>query len=114
MISALLRKTLTNYLFFPIAKHINIAPNLITLLSLPFAFLALVFISLKNWYIALLFIFISSIIDNIDGAVAKLHNKKTRFGSYLDGFCDKIQEFFIYLGLALAGYVFESFVAFSL
>ncbi len=46
---------------------------------------------------------LSSACDMLDGAVARLGNKGTRFGAFLDSTMDRFSDFAIYAGLA-AGY----------
>jgi len=99
-------------LLTPIAKHmIKINPNLLTWISLLFAFLAglLFFLSspnneLSHYYLlgASLFVFLNGLFDAIDGKVAKLSNKTSKRGDYLDHALDRFADVFIVGGLALS------------
>ena len=112
MIAGKLRDSLNKAIFYPIGKKLSfLSPNSITALTYPLCMIAGYFVYLQNYPLALLFIFLSSIVDNLDGAVAKANNKRTDFGSYFDAFTDRIQEFFILLGFALSGYAVEAFIA---
>jgi CDP-diacylglycerol---glycerol-3-phosphate 3-phosphatidyltransferase len=55
-------------------------------------------------------------LDNIDGSVARLTNKTTKFGAFLDSVLDRISESAIFLGLAWwyvgQGKPVEGFVAY--
>ena len=113
MIARLLRKKITEGLLFPLVRSINTDPNHITLLTYPLAIICAYFLYIKEYPLALLFLILSSVTDNLDGAVAKLHNRRTDFGNYFDAFSDKIQEFFVFMGFALSGYALESFFAIS-
>ncbi|MCX6774386.1 MAG: CDP-alcohol phosphatidyltransferase family protein [Candidatus Micrarchaeota archaeon] len=114
MIAEKLRDILNKSIFFPIGKKLSfLSPDFITSWAYPLCILAGYFIFIKDYPLALLFILLSSVVDNLDGAVAKANNKKTSFGSYFDAFTDRIQEFFILLGFALSGYAVEAFFAIS-
>jgi len=79
----------------------GISANTFTLASLLFATISFVFlVRMKiNW--ALLFFIIASILDLIDGAVAKVRGESTKTGAYLDTICDRYVE-----GLILLGFLF--------
>jgi phosphatidylglycerophosphate synthase len=52
-------------------------------------------------------VFLSSIFDSADGMLARSQNRCTRFGLFLDLFCDRIVDFAILTGIAL-GYYFDT------
>ena len=45
---------------------------------------------------------LSSACDMLDGAVARIGDKKTRFGAFLDSTLDRVSDFVVYAGLAVA------------
>ncbi len=114
MIAKLLRKKISEKILLPIGKKIPLTPNQITTLTYPLAIIAFLFILQKEFLLSLVFIILSTIMDNLDGAVAKAQNKKTDFGSYYDAITDKIQEIIIMSGFALIGYSLEAFFAISM
>ncbi|MEO0128834.1 MAG: CDP-alcohol phosphatidyltransferase family protein [candidate division WOR-3 bacterium] len=86
----------------PIVKlliKLNIAPNVITILSLIIAVLA--FFAYKNgaFWLGGIILFFSSILDTFDGEIARQTNRVTKFGGFLDSTLDRVNEFLIYLGL---------------
>ena len=95
------------YIFRPlvniIAKglsKIGITPNIATILMLISAilsFVSLVFFS--NLLIFGIFIFITGMLDGVDGAIARLTNKSTKLGGFFDSIMDRCSEFLIFLGL---------------
>jgi len=93
-----------------IAK-LGLTPNQVTILSIPAAIAAAYFIYIMNLPLALLFIILSIVIDNLDGAVARARKMVTKFGSYFDVMCDKYVEMIFYAGFAFAGFPIESFLA---
>ncbi|TFG01414.1 MAG: CDP-alcohol phosphatidyltransferase family protein [Promethearchaeota archaeon] len=100
-------KLRVRYIFRPlvnlIAKglsKIGVTPNVATILMLIFAIFS--FISLVFFYNLLyfaIFIFITGIMDGVDGAIARLTNKSTKFGGFFDSIMDRFSEFIIFLGL---------------
>ncbi len=100
-------KLRVRYIFRPlvnlIAKglsKIGVTPNIATILMLIFAIFS--FISLVFFYNLLyfaIFIFCSGIMDGVDGAIARLADKSTKFGGFFDSIMDRISEFIIFLGL---------------
>ena len=95
------------YLFKPlvnlIAKgliKIGITPNIATLIMVCFSilsFVSLVFFS--NLLYFSIFVFITGLMDGCDGAIARLTNRVTKFGGFIDSIMDRTSEFFIFLGL---------------
>jgi archaetidylinositol phosphate synthase len=81
-----------------------LTPNQYTLLSLFFAFIFFYFLVKKNLLFALIFFFLSGILDFIDGAVARYKNLSTKKGAYLDTIIDRYVE-----GLFLLGILFLPF-----
>jgi archaetidylinositol phosphate synthase len=96
----------------PIARRmVNINPNSLSWISLIFAFLAglLFFLSSPNneyvnYYLsgAGVFIFLNGLFDAIDGKVAKLANKTSKRGDFLDHALDRFADVFIVGGLAIS------------
>ncbi len=90
---------------------IGINPNVLTLLSLIFAFIAGMFFyfsnpntELQNFYLfpASLFVFLNGFFDAIDGKVAKITNKSSLKGDFLDHAVDRYADVLILGGLALS------------
>jgi len=70
----------------------GIFPNTFTFFSLIFAALSFIFIIKNNFILAATFFIIASLLDLIDGAVAKFKNVATKTGAYLDTICDRYVE----------------------
>jgi archaetidylinositol phosphate synthase len=95
-----------------IAKKLkNLNPNHLSWLSLFFALFAGIFFyfskpanELINYYLyfAALFVFLNGLLDAIDGKVAKMSNKSTRKGDFLDHAIDRYGDVMILCGLALS------------
>ena len=86
---------------------ISISPNVLSWFSLVFAILAGLFFYYStpdNYFllIAVLFVFLNGFFDAIDGKVAKLTNKASKKGDFIDHAIDRYADTFILGGLALS------------
>lgn len=79
----------------------GLSPNFFTFLILVFGFIAAYFIYLGYFKLAIFFILISGLMDFIDGAVAKVNKKETKFGGLFDSVADKTSELSWYLAFGL-------------
>lgn len=99
-----------NFAILPIAKMCkNINPNTISWIGLLLAFISGVFFAFSyNHYIFLIFgailVIISGYFDSLDGKVAKIFNKCTRKGDYLDHVFDRYADMFMIGGIAISGW----------
>jgi CDP-diacylglycerol--serine O-phosphatidyltransferase len=69
-------------------SFLKIVPNLLTISGLCIGFSAIRFAMDQKWEIAALCVVIASLIDGIDGKVARLLNASSTFGAELDSLCD--------------------------
>jgi archaetidylinositol phosphate synthase len=70
----------------------QIPPNYFTIASVIFAIFYFFSLIKNNLILAILFFILASILDFIDGAVAKFSQKQTDLGAYLDTICDRYVE----------------------
>ncbi len=98
----------------PIAKKLNkVDPSIVTLGNLIFSFLAFLLIINKSFLEGLIALVLASFMDLLDGAVAKINNKRTFLGNYLDAATDKLGEFLVFLSFMVIGFYVEAFLAFG-
>jgi len=100
--------------FMAIAKRFsNVDPNVLTWLSLVFAIIAGLFFyfsskefELVNFFLcaAVIFVTLNGLFDAIDGKVAKLTNKVSKKGDFLDHALDRYADVFMVGGLALSSW----------
>jgi archaetidylinositol phosphate synthase len=92
-------------------RFVNVNPDIFTWASALFAFLAGVFfyfssptLELTNYYLygAVIFVTLNGLFDAIDGKVAKLANKTSKRGDFLDHAIDRYADVFMVGGLALS------------
>ena len=88
----------------PIAKQTSINPNIITISSPLLAVVSAVFFGTGNLLGGALFILISGLFDVLDGAIARYHNKASKFGAFLDSTMDRFSDAIIIIGLIFGGY----------
>jgi archaetidylinositol phosphate synthase len=100
--------------FMAIAKRFSkVDPNVLTWLSLVFAFIAGLFFYFSskefesvNFFLcaAVIFVSLNGLFDAIDGKVAKLTNKVSKKGDFLDHALDRYADVFMVGGLALSSW----------
>lgn len=78
----------TGYFF----SKFKIPPNYFTIASIFFAIFYFFSLIKNNLILAILFFILASILDFIDGAVARFTNKTTKLGAYLDTILDRYAE----------------------
>jgi len=97
-----------------ISKHFSkVNPDVFTWISVIFAFIAGLFFyfsspetELFNFYLyfAALFVFLNGLFDAMDGKIAKLANKVSKRGDFLDHALDRYADVFMVGGLALSAW----------
>ena len=95
-----------------IAK-IGINPNIFTSLALIWAVIAAYLIANNNIISGIIFVILASIWDALDGSLARVLGKTSKFGNYLDALIDRYVEIIIFFGFALAGFQIEAFLVIS-
>jgi len=77
------------------------SPNFFTSFILIFGFIAACFICFGSFWWAIFFILLSGLMDGIDGAVAKVNKKESKFGALFDSTSDKTTEIVFYIALGI-------------
>ncbi|MBS3782388.1 MAG: CDP-alcohol phosphatidyltransferase family protein [Candidatus Thermoplasmatota archaeon] len=90
----------------PIAEKLKVVnPNVISWSSLIFALLAGIsfYLSYKPLYVLSggIFVFLNSLLDALDGKIAKITGKDSKRGDFLDHTIDRYSDIFILLGIIL-------------
>lgn len=90
--------------FRPVARSITgINPNTLTLLGLFISLISAFFFARGDVLIAGFVLLLSGFFDALDGAVAREHNRITRFGGFLDSVSDRFADAAIIFGAMLGG-----------
>ena len=90
-------------------SRLGLSPNQWTILALIPALIAFYFLVNESFLLAGLSFIIAAAVDVIDGGVAKVTGRVTKFGAYLDTIVDRYVE-----GIILFGLLFASLPGFSL
>ncbi|WP_297828221.1 archaetidylinositol phosphate synthase [uncultured Methanobrevibacter sp.] len=98
-----LRPLLTRILN-PIAKYLNINPNIITVISPFVAIIAAYGFANHMLILGTIAILMSGFLDVMDGAIARFHGKSSKFGAFLDSTMDRFADAIIYIGIIFGGY----------
>ena len=98
-----LRPLLTKILN-PLARNLNINPNIVTVIS-PFVAILAAY-GFANHYLILgcIAILFSGFLDVVDGAVARYYDRASPFGAFLDSTMDRFADAIIYIGIIFGGY----------
>ena len=91
--------------FLEILTKLNVSPNFITVLGLLFTTVSVFFIINGKFLISGVILTLGSILDAIDGALARRSNQVSKFGAFLDSTVDRIADF---LPLAALAYYFRN------
>ncbi len=87
-----------------ICVKLHIKPNYLTILSLILMLIGFyILCTYSNILFFIITLLVSSILDAVDGAVARYTNQVTGFGSFLDSTIDRINDFIAIIGLAVLG-----------
>ena len=98
-----LRPLLTKILN-PVARNININPNIVTVISPFIALIAAYGFANHMLLLGTAAILLSGFLDVLDGAVARYHKRASKFGAFLDSTMDRFADAIIYIGIIFGGY----------
>lgn len=78
--------------FTPLARSFPLSPNAITIVALILNLIAAFFLYRRVFLAGIVFIAVAGLADAFDGIVARVQNKSTRFGDFLDHFFDRVGD----------------------
>jgi len=87
------------------ANKIGLTPNMISVVGIVLAFLAALAYTRGhvNLILAVVLLLLSGYCDVLDGAIARLCEKATPFGGFLDSLLDRYADSAVYAGIILGG-----------
>jgi len=94
-----------------VSKNLPLAPNQATLISFIVSMVPLPLYVFKQVILAGVIVQLASIIDGIDGEIARMKNLTTKFGSFIDAMLDRIGDLAITIGACI--YIFQNSEAFT-
>lgn len=95
-------------------ERLGISPNMITVASFVAGVTSAPLIIFHRLELGLFFIFISAVLDGLDGPIARKYGYNLEFGEKLDTVVDRSLELIIFLSLVMAGYINLKIVLLSL
>lgn len=81
--------------------RLNPNPNLLSLIGLGINVLAAVLYGYGQFFYAGLVMIFANIFDLLDGRVARLTGRVTRFGAFLDSSLDRLSDMLVFLGIII-------------
>ncbi|MBC78697.1 MAG: hypothetical protein CL745_03725 [Chloroflexi bacterium] len=93
----------------PISKlliSLKFTPNMITILGLLITSIGSFFVFQGNFFLGGIIVAVGTILDSIDGSMARLSNQESKFGDLLDSVIDRFSEGIIFIGIA-SYYIFN-------
>jgi phosphatidylglycerophosphate synthase len=87
--------------FAPAARRCPFSPNTITLIALALNAVAAVMLYRRMFLVAIVFIAIGGLADGFDGIVARVQQKESRYGDFLDHFADRVSDTLLTAGWIL-------------
>jgi CDP-diacylglycerol--glycerol-3-phosphate 3-phosphatidyltransferase len=84
-----------------LVSHLNLNPNFLTTLALIISILAGYFFAVGKFIIAGILTLLSGVFDTIDGKIARLTNRVTKFGALYDSTLDRYAEVIIFFGIGV-------------
>ena len=90
------------------AHKIGLTPNMISAIGIAFAFFSA--LAYAEWHINRLYLLLATALllfsgfcDILDGALARLYQKATAFGGFLDSLLDRYADAVVYTGIVVGG-----------
>jgi archaetidylinositol phosphate synthase len=87
--------------FAPMARRCPLSPNAITIIALLLNVIAAALLYKRYFLLAIVFLSIGGLADAFDGIVARVQNKSSRYGDFLDHFADRVSDVLVVTGWLL-------------
>jgi phosphatidylglycerophosphate synthase len=87
--------------FAPMARRCPLSPNAVTLLALGLNVIAAALLYRREFLIAIVFLTIGGLADAFDGIVARVQDKSSTYGDFLDHFADRVSDVLLVTGWLL-------------
>jgi archaetidylinositol phosphate synthase len=91
--------------FAPMARACPLSPNAVTLVALVLNVVAAVLLYRRTWTVAVAFLIVGGLADAFDGIVARVQDKASRYGDFLDHFADRVSDVLLITGWLLGNQV---------
>ena len=91
--------------FEPLARRCPLSPNAVSIVALLLNVTAAWLLYERRFLIALVFVAVGGLADAFDGIVARVQEKSSRYGDFLDHFCDRVSDLLLVIGWLLGNRV---------
>ena len=91
--------------FSPAARRCPLSPNAVSILALLLNVIAAWLFYERRFLVALVFVAVGGLADAFDGIVARVQEKSSRYGDFLDHFCDRVSDLLLVIGWLLGNRV---------
>ena len=91
--------------FSPLARRCPLSPNTVTIIALLLNVTAAWLFYERRFLVALVFVIVGGLADAFDGIVARVQEKSSRYGDFLDHFCDRVSDLLLVIGWLLGNRV---------
>ncbi|HYI10407.1 MAG TPA: CDP-alcohol phosphatidyltransferase family protein [Thermoanaerobaculia bacterium] len=89
----------------PLAQRCPLSPNAITLIALALNVAAAILLYQRQFLVAMVLLALGGAADAFDGIVARVQQKTSAFGDFLDHFCDRVSDTLLITGWLLGNHV---------
>ena len=91
--------------FAPMARRCPLSPNTISIVALAINILAAALLYKRMFLVAIAFIIVGGLADAFDGIVARVQDKASRYGDFLDHFADRVSDALVAVGWMFGNHV---------
>jgi phosphatidylglycerophosphate synthase len=91
--------------FSPLAKRCPFSPNTVTVVALAINLVAAWLFYERHFLLGLVLVAVGGLADAFDGIVARVQDKASVFGDFLDHFCDRVSDLVVVIGWLLGNRV---------
>jgi archaetidylinositol phosphate synthase len=85
----------------PLARQTPLSPNAITVLALAISAAAALALWRRAFVVGVVLLIVGGLLDAFDGIVARVQDKTSRFGDFLDHFADRVSDLLLVAGWLL-------------
>ena len=96
--------------FAPLARRCPLSPNAVTLLALALNVVAAGLLYRRQFIVAIVFLSIGGLADAFDGIVARVQEKTSVYGDFLDHFADRVSDVLLITGWLLGNGVRQEII----
>lgn len=91
-------------LLIPLVKILSkVPPNTLTFTGFLIVLTSSIIIAIGKFRIGGIILILGTILDAVDGQIARKTGKTTKFGAFIDSTLDRYGDFFIFISIAVAG-----------